>query len=565
MGYDRSDPGREGTPASWAWAVFLAAMALSSIFVLWVGKDVRFTADEMTLISEVAEMRVGDLFDPYVGHLVLVPLLAYKVLIETAGTGAYAPFQLLTLAAIFLLGAGVLVWGSRQLPQAVALVPAVLLVFFPADVLHFIAGNGFTVVLPLALGTWALVLWDRRTPLGDIGASILLILAMSTYTVGVAFAVGIALVALLGDRRRLWVPGLPLLAYGAWRVLIASQSTDVGDVGPVWSNILLLPAWAFQSVGDILVALLGIGFDFAGARDDGGNSAADFAAPTFAVGFFIWVMLRFRRGPMGSAFWTVSAISIALFASQVLVWGSLEGRGEPGEERYLYPGAAVVLLVAIELARGITWTRAGLATLWSATAIALVSATGFLINEVDRREAGTGMARAQVTAMQILASSPSAPPDLQRAKTIVKNEFDPIATSRFEGLGFSEGSLPAVRPLFRGEVDRFLATALALDLERLPVGREIGPCSPARRQPGSGSRRAVLPDGEVILKSTRDLEVRLGRYGRAASWPLGPLWANQPARLFIPTDAGTRPWFVQVDAGSAGGVEDLLICRPPRD
>jgi hypothetical protein len=268
---------------------------------------------------------------------------------------------------------------------------------------------------------------------------------------------------------------------------------------------------------------------------------------------------------MGSAFWTVSAISIALFASQVLVWGSLEGRGEPGEERYLYPGAAVVLLVAIELARGITWTRAGLATLWSATAIAIVSATGFLINEVDRREAGTGMARAQVTAMQILASSPSAPPDLQRAKTIVKNEFDPIATSRFEDLGFSEGSLPAVRPLFRGEVDRFLATALALDLERLPVGREIGPCSTARRQPGSGSRRAVLPDGEVILKSTRDLELGLGRYDTNASWPLGPLWADRPARLFIPTDAGTRPWFVQVAAGSAGGVEDLLICRPPRD
>ena len=543
------------------------AMAFSASFVLWFGRDIVFTADEVTLISRAADLGVGDLVDPYVGHLVPVALIAYKALLETVGTTDYAPFQALTLIAIFLLGAGVLVWASRRVPQSVALVPAVLLVFFPADVLHFIAGNGFVVVLPLALGTWALVLWDKGDLAGDVGAAFLLAIAISTYTTGVPFAVGLVAFALLTNRRRLWVGAVPLLAYALWRILIASGSGAAADAGPSWANLLLLPAWTFQSVGDILVALSGIGFDFAGARPLGDATAGDVAAPVFATGFFALLLVLLRRSAFPDSFWSIAVIAASLFASQVLVWGSLDGRGEPGEERYLYPGAVVVLLLMIELARPVRWDRTGLAILWSITAIALVSAGGFLLNEIDRREAGTGIARAQVTAMQILGTTDT--PGLQRAKTVVKNDFDPVATARFEGLGFEEADLPDERALFTEEVDRFLTVALGVGLEPLPPGYTVRSCRPAFEESpstdGAITDRVLLPRDGAVLESSRVLKLGLGRYGAKASRPLGLLPGGVPTLLAIPRDRGTRAWFLQAYAGSSGSLADLSLCPTPPD
>lgn len=557
----RTDPGPTGWPASWAWLAILAITVGSAGFVLLIGRNIGFTGDEMTLISRAADLDARDLLDPYVGHLVPIPLLAYGALIGTVGTSDYAPFQLLTFFAISLLGAGVLVWASRRLPQPVALVPAVLLIFFPADVLHFVAGNGFVVVLPLALGTWALVLWDRGDFRGDIGAALLLALAISTYTVGVAFAVGLLAWALLTDRRRLWVGAVPLLAYTLWRVFVASTSVDPGDVHPDWANLLLLPAWGFQSIGDILVALSGVGFDFGAARATGAATAGDLASPAFATAFFALLLWRFHRGDASTDLRAVAVIAVALFASQVLVWGSLEGRGGPGEERYLYPGAVAVLLMMVELIRPVEWSRTGLAILWSVTVLALVSACGFLLNVIDRKEAGTGVARAQVTAIRILASADA--PGLERARTVVRNDFDPVATARFEGLGFEEATLSGERPYFTKAVDEFLAVALGIELEPVSRQRVVGPCRPLA--PGvTPPDRATLPPGGTVLLATRDLELGLGRYGNRASRNLGLLPEGATALLKIPRDAGTVPWFLQVEPGSIGSLADLSLCRPPR-
>lgn len=550
-----------------AWLILALTSAFSWAFVLGFGQDISFTVDELTLISRAATLSPSVTFDPYVGHLVAIPLIVYKVLIETVGTASYVPFQLLTLVTISLLGAGILVWAGRRVPLSIALVPAVLLVFFPADVLHFIAGNGFTVVLPLTLGVWALVLWDERTRPGDLGAALLLTIAVATYTVGVAFAIGVFVAALLKERRRLWVGGVPLVAYAIWRFLVADASPDPADIGPEWSNLILLPAWTFQSVGEILVALSGVGFAFTGSSGAETWTPAEAIGPVFAVGFILWFVAGLRRGAGDVVFWATCAIAIALFASQVLVWGSLDGRGGPAEERYLYPGAVVILLIAVGLAQRVGWTSEITKVLWAATVVALISAAGFLINEFDRREAGTGVAKAQVTALRILDSSIEAP-GLERAKTVVINDFDPEATARFEELGFEETTLSGERPLFTRTVDEFLATALDLRLIRLSGESRVGSCQPAiAPSTDSGPStpdRLVIPEGGAILKSSRDLRLRLGRYGGKASWGIGTLWSGLPARLDIPEDDGTAPWFIQADKSSQGSLADLSFCRPPK-
>jgi hypothetical protein len=220
--------------------------------------------------------------------------------------------------------------------------------------------------------------------------------------------------------------------------------------------------------------------------------------------------------------------------------------------------------MGIELVRGVEWDRIKLAILWLATVVAIASAIGALINSVVRFEVGTNMSRAQATAAYILQTTPNPPPVSEQARSTIRRSFDPVATRGFPSFSFDESKLDEIEPRYSKEVDSFLAESLQLGLKPIEPGVATGPCRPAVAGPGP-SGRATVPSGGAILESARDLELRLGRYGRNASWPLGPLWADRPAQLFIPTDAGTRPWFVQVDASSAGELRDLVICRPSRD
>ncbi len=559
----REDGSRTG-PRPLVWLIFLGGMVFSAALSLWFGRNVTFTGDELAMLSLVAELQPGELFEPYVGHLVPVAFLAYKALLETVGTSNYYFFQMMALGSIFLMGAGVLYWGSRRVPDWVALAPSLVLILFTGDLLHYVAGNGFTIIFALACGVWALNAWERDTRWGDVAALVLLAIGMMTYTVGVAFAVGLVVAALVGDRRRVWVAGAPLLAYALWRVLVASSSAEVEDVGPDWVNIFLLPAWSFQAIGGVLESLVGVGFNFNIKEGLDESIFTGNLAPVLAVVFLGLILWRLREGGIPKTFWTVAAIAVAMFTSQVLVWGSFEARAEPLEPRYLYPGALVVILMGIELVRGVEWDRIKLAILWLATAVAIASAIGALINSVVRFEVGTNMSRAQATAAYILQTTPNPPPVSEQARSTIRRSFDPVATRGFPSFSFDESKLDEIEPRYSKEVDSFLAESLQLGLKPIEPGVATGPCRPAVAGPGP-SGRATVPSGGAILESARDLELRLGRYGRNASWPLGPLWADRPAQLFIPTDAGTRPWFVQVDASSAGELRDLVICRPPRD
>lgn len=546
-------------PRPFVWALFLAGMFVSAMLALWFGRSVTFTGDELSILSLVADLNPGEMFEPYVGHLVPVPFLAYKVMLETVGTGNYYFFQMMGLAAIFLMGAGVLYWGTRRVPDLVALAPTLVLVLFTGDLLHYVAGNGFTIVFALACGVWALNAWDRDTWWGDLAALVLLSIGMLTYTVGVAFAVGLVVAALAGNRRRLWVAGIPLLAYVLWRLLVASTSTEIEDAGPDWVNVLLLPAWAFQGIGGVLETMLGVGFDFDGSA--GAGQSIGTVAPALAIGFFAAIVYRLRSGGIPRTFWTVAAIALALFTSQVLVWGSFEARAEPVEPRYLYPGALVMILMGLELARGIEWDRLKQGLLWFVAAVAIVSAVGSLVNSVKGIETATSMARAQATAAYILETVPNPPPEKSQPRTSIRKSFDPVATAGLPSLSFSEEELEGVDPKYSESVDLFLADSLDIVLEPVEEGAPTGRCRPALADGGKGV--ALLPEGPVILESTRNLSLSLGRFGKPASWKLGELPAGVPTRLPIPPDGATTSWFVQTNSGSAGTLADLSICRSP--
>lgn len=548
-------------PVRWATPgrVLVAGMSLSAIFVFAFGRRASFSGDEFSIVSLVARLEPSELFEPYVGHLVTIPLLVYRATLEVFGPGDYFAFQALTLASIFLLVWFLYLWARERVPPWVAVAPCLLLTIFPQDVLHYLAGNGFVIVFALACGLGALYAFERNSRKWDLVSFGLIILGLMTYTVGAAFAVGVLVAGLLArDRRRVWVAALPLLAYAIWRLTVASSSGEAEDVGPDFLNLLLLPAWTFQSIGGSLAALLGIDFEFAIPAPEA--RVGEFIVPVLATAFLVLGGIVVGRGRAGSGLVVVAAVALALFASQTVVWGSFEARPGPGEDRYLYPGALVVVLLGLELARTLDWSPFRVKALWLVTIASLSSSIGILAAS-GNREALANLVRAEVLAVTLLDSTAEPPAVRQQPRDALRRSFDSVDGARFGYLGFTESELAGSAVAWGSTVDAFLAESLDLRLRPVPPGVVPRDCAPAASGVVSIRTRAELPVGGAILYSTRLLRPLLGRYGEGATVRVGNLPALRPALLRVPRDDGQTRWFLTTGRRSSGTMTDLVVCR----
>lgn len=539
--------------------VLVGGMVASAILVIAFGRKAWFSGDELSIISLVGRLEAGELFEPYVGHLVPIPLLAYRLVLEVFGTGSYLPFQALTLVAIFLLAWFLFLWARERVPAWVAVAPCLLLTIFPQDILHYLAGNGFTIVFALACGVGALYAFDRGTRGWDLAAFVLIILGMLTYTVAVAFAIGLLVAGLLArDRRRAWVGAIPLLAYAIWRLTVASASAEIEDTGPEFANLFLLPAWAFQSIGGSLAALVGLDFEFLIPTPD--TRVAEFIGPGLALVFLALAAVMVARGRTGSGLVVASAIALALYASQTAVWGTFEARPGPGEDRYLYPGALVVVLVGLELVRSIEWDRFRTDAVWLVTIFSLVSSIGLLAVS-GNRESLAGAARAEVLAVTLLDSTGEPPPVADQPRSALRKSFDSVDGSRFGYPGFTEADLAGEDSEWGETVDAFLAESQNLGLRRVTGDTEAWSCSRTGLGGGSLPTEVPLRPRGAILYSSQPLQLVIGRFGEAATIPIGELAARKPAILRLERDDGATPWFISTGRGSAGTLSDLVICR----
>ncbi len=543
--------------------VLAIGMVVSAILALTLGSHASFTVDEYSWISLSADFSLGEAFDAYVGHLIAIPKLIYWIVLELIGIPGYAVFQLLTLASLFLMVGLLFAFLRKRVPDFVALAPCLVLLVFPVDHLHYLTGNGIAISLALAFGIAALLAWDRGSRSGDWWAFAFLILGICTYTVAVPFAIGLLAVAIFRseDRRRAWVPAIPLVAYAIWRVVAASGGVESETGSTDWANLFLLPAWTFQSLGAVLAALTGLGFDFSNVAGGPASEQGRLVGPAFAVAALLALAWRVRLGRMPIGFWVVGAALLALFASQVLVWGTLDAR-DPGAPRYLLPGAVLVVMVAFEAARGLGWTRAAFSGLWIVAAASLLISIGILARNTEWLETVELGAKAEITAVQILAGSTKEPlPPTEQPRDRIRSEFDPAKAAAYGNLGFSEVGL-ASQPGWVGKrVDDFLAESLRLGLNPLRPGTVPTGCRPA--EPGRFapySTKLRLSGSGAVLRATGELDLTLGRYGGWASVELGPMAPGAVRKLWLPDDGGTTDWFIQATPEGSGSLADLEIC-----
>ncbi|HTZ43873.1 MAG TPA: hypothetical protein VMB79_08405 [Jatrophihabitans sp.] len=539
-------------------ALFATATLLAAGYLLHLGRRTTFFYDEWTFIRTRRDWHPGTFLDPHNGHFSAVPVLAYHLLFATAGLRAYLPYRLLLMA--FHAGAcfALYRYGRRRLgPLPAVLPPALLLLNGPGyqDLLWpfqigFVGALGFGVAALLALDGPP----GRRR---DLAGCLCLLASVASSGVGVAMLAGaIVRVLLRRQWRRWWMVGLPAAVFVAWFAdydasLPGSSGTAAGKAG-------YLLHFFRAAVGALT-----------------GHAATRAVTLATVLSWLVVALvlarlayeLRARRLPVD----LLAAVTVAL----VLLGLTAATRAQDhdfGASRYAYTGGFTVLLVLIELLRGIDlrrWpARAGVGLLAVATAASVVTGLQPLRLGAHSLTGAARYLRADLAAVQL--SDP--PPSYQPNRRLIPFQDSGSYLAAVRALGspaLPVTELPRQAPDVRDDVDRVLRQAGELTVTgairqpggpALPVILAPGLPESLAPQPGclllrpeAPARRLTvrlsLPWGGLTLGSAATIRLAVRRFGPTlvafGRLPAGRGWLIRPR-----FDAAPARWTVQLGASA---------------
>jgi hypothetical protein len=249
-------------PAATEW-LFAGIIVLTAWWYLRVSRGQSFLRDDWRVATR--SLSIGDLLEPHNGHLSIVPLAIYRVLLGEFGFETYMPYRLLGATSLLSLGIALFLFARSRVGGPLALVVAASVLWLPMMSLTPFLANYHIALVCAVVCTTAMPSVDRRS---DIVVGVALGVALATSSVGVAAAAACALHAVtFRPRPSRWiavaVPSLLWLLW--WRTLgnvprapyspsILSAFDDVADgvfgsfgalTGGWWvGGAVLLAGWA---------------------------------------------------------------------------------------------------------------------------------------------------------------------------------------------------------------------------------------------------------------------------------------------------------------------------------
>jgi len=543
--------------------IALAALLLGAAAFFWHetrGTTLWFDEWEWALYRRGDDL--GTFLEPHNEHLSLVPIAVYRLLFATAGLTDYAPFRALVIGGHVACVVLVYVYASRRVGGLAALLAAVPILFLGPAWQNFLWPFQIAWLISIAAGVGALLALDRRDRRGDAAACALLALAIASSGLGIPIAAGVA-VELLWARRRprdAWIVVAPLAVYASWWLVY--QESDFARHG-----VVLAPGFAADSAAAALSALAGL----AGSTIAAERETLGWGRPlaVLAAGIVIWRLAALR--PVAPR---VLALLAILLSFWLLTGLRRAGISSPDEGRYLYVGGLFLVLLAVELARGVALPR------WAAALLACAVALSVVANIGDVRDGGRYLRSQAPSARAELAALELARPLVQPAYVVSGFPGHPLIRVRagayFEAAGAygspaaSAGELAAApegaRLLADAELARIHAAALAPVASGRPGGaapavdsasggRTSADAACVRFRPagaraaGVGSELAfTLPAAGVLLRAHGGpATVALRRFADGfPAQPLGTIGAGGSATLRIEPDLADRPWHVRV-------------------
>ena len=535
---------QEATTSQHRWVPWLLALAMliAAVAILHQGRGTLPFFDEWNFIIERRGHSLDTLLRAHNGHLVVAPLLLYKLLLQIAGLTDYWVFRVVLVALHLLVGLGVFVLARRRVGDVGALVAAALVLFCFAAADDLLWAFQISFLLAMAFGVWMLVGLESGSFRGDLLACVCLAGALASAAIGLPFA--LAAVVIIGfDKRRLqraWVVAIPLLLFALWYLVYGVSELKIG-------NAPVVPQFAAEMASNASGGLVGLGIEY---------------GRPLALALLVAVVFRLatpkRVTPLLAA---VVLTAAALWALTALARADI---GEPLAPRYIYPGAVLIALIVVELLRGRELPSAA-----APIALALVCLAG-LANYATLGAFAAGLrGNAEVLEARLgaLALVGTAVPAGFQAVPREAPQITPrgaLESQRdFGAVGLSVSALPSAGASQRGAADAVLIAAgevVAVDAKRLsgsapkllaiiaassaPAGRCLR-IVPLR---GGGAVDLALPAGGALaLRSSATVPVFLRRFGdQFGAAPNILIAANKATLLKARADRSPVAWTVEL-------------------
>jgi hypothetical protein len=532
--------------------ILSAALVASAALLLALERNLTFFQDTWAFLLHRRPFTADAFLEPHNEHIVVIPVALEKLLIAVFGMTSAAPEQVAMTLVLAVTGALVFVYVRRRLGSWPALLAAVLLLFVgPAwEVLLW----PFEIALAgsVLFGVATLLALDRGSRRGDLVACLCLVASIGFSSLGIAF-VAAAVVDVLQRRRshglrRAYLAAVPILLYAAWW---AGWGHDA-ETHLSLHNVLLSPRYVLEGLAASLSSLLGL------------SAIGLVGKVVWGLPVLLVLLALFARRLVGGfrpspRLWPVAAATAVYWF--LAAFNYIPGR-EAYASRYMYAGAALALLLAAELLRGVRFGRTAL------LAAATVSAAAVALNMIplsdgkDQLREQTVLTRADLAALEIARRSVEpgfalTPEVAGTASLIDVDAGDYLAMVAAHGSpAYTPAELTAAPEAGRRQADVVLAEALPVTTTERPGRRSgagadcveaTGPSAEVRI--GPGVTRIVVPPGPAV-------PIGLRRF--AGVFPVVPEPAPGGETTFvrIPHDASARPWWLHVEPA-----RPVRVCR----
>jgi hypothetical protein len=554
---------RRPEPSTPAWLALAALLVVVTPFLLHETRGTTFWFDEWEWVLGRRGWDAGTFLEPHNDHLSLVPVAIYKLLFETAGLTDYAPYRVIVTAGHLLCVVLVFVYAGRRIGSVAALLPAALILLLGPGWQNFLWPFQIAWLIALAAGVGALLMLDRGDRRGDAAACALLALAVLSSGLGVVIAAGVIVELVWGRRdwRPAWIAAAPLALYAVWWL-------GYHDTGFVRHNVVLAPGFAADAAGAALSGLAGL---YQTPPTGGSETTLGWGRPlaVAAAAVVVWRLAALRPVPPRAlalltilvGFWLLTGVQRAQF-------------GLPDSSRYVYVGALFLLLLAVELMRGVAVSRGVALLVAGAAALVIVANVGDLRDGGRYLRAQAPPTRASLGAIEI--GGPAVPAGFV-ASGLPGFPFVIVEAGEYRDAVRELGS-PAASPAEIAAAPEDARRVADAELVRIhDVAPRPGAARPARGDPpvvddvrggrvvAAGGCVRFRPAGAGPADAAPELQLTLPAAGLlldaqqgtamiavrrfAAGFPEQPhghVDAAGTATLRIPPDRSPQPWHVRV-------------------
>ncbi|MFZ0042346.1 MAG: hypothetical protein WAK93_13630 [Solirubrobacteraceae bacterium] len=545
-------PGTRRLP-SWApEASFVALLALGVVLVLVETRGLSFFGDEWDFVLDRRGMSAGVLLQPHGPHLVLVPILVYKVLLQLFGAGSYLPFRLLAAFDLVLVALVVGIvcrdrwgrwWGLAPVLLLVTLGPGGVTLLWPFQV-------GYAVAI--AAGLAALIALDRNGRRTDLVCCVALIVSLASGSQGIAFLVGAAVMLAFRPnwRRRSWVVVVPAILYLLWYARYGHQYSETHL--SLWNTSL---SYSMQALSATLAGTFGL----SSVSPQTGLLDITFGVPLAIAAVAAVAIASWRGWRARALFWgTAATLVVAWVAASVSNYGAFSR--PPNDPRYLSSNVALLLIcVCLALPRP-RLARTGVIV--AVLVLTVIAAT----NADQYRQARTSLlasdvaSRAELGALLLVRGivppqfSPAVPGD---PAVLVNVQAGPFfsAVDSFGVDADSPAALLAQDETTRERADGVLERG-ELQLSPAAGGERISSAPPTALSGthrvaggclivGGGPLGIRTPAGRYELAAAKSgsVTVEMGRFASTYDAQLGTVPAHSVAIVSVPADRAPQiPW-----------------------